>query len=50
VSVLELACDGQTGRSCADDNDVMSLPAVTEHTLHLDNTIGVAEWFTSKSG
>jgi hypothetical protein len=49
VAVLELACDGQTGGPCSDDNDVMSAPAVTEHTLHVDNTIAEAGWFTSKS-
>jgi hypothetical protein len=26
----------------------MSASAVTEHTLHVDNTIAVAVWFTSK--
>ena len=46
--VPELARDGQTARPCSDDNDVMSASAVTEHTLHVDNTIAVALWFNSK--
>jgi hypothetical protein len=49
VAVLELPSDGQTGRPCSDDNDVMSAPAVTQHKLHVDNTIADAGWFTSKS-
>jgi hypothetical protein len=49
VPVLELARDGQTARPGSDDNDVMSAPAVTEHMLHVDDTIADAGWFTSKS-
>jgi hypothetical protein len=48
VAVLELARDGQTTRPCSDDNDVMSAPGITEHTLHVGNTIADAEWFTTK--
>jgi hypothetical protein len=49
MPVLELASDGQTAGPCSDDNDVMSAPAVTEHTLHVNNTIADAGWFNSKS-
>jgi hypothetical protein len=49
VPVLELAGDGKTARPCSDDNDVMSATAVTEHKMHVDNTIADAKWFTSKS-
>jgi hypothetical protein len=48
VPVLELARDGQTAGPCSDDNDVISASAVTEHTLHVDNTIADGGWFTSK--